>query len=164
MRDLLSARDPDERSAREDAIEFLIEAGVQVTAQPVAALMKAACAMQIGEKTLQRDGVPLGSRPGSSTSALRGCGVRTPSPVWTRRLDTLPLSRLSTRHYLRKHLKRGSVWTRGRVWGSRDACGAVRPRSCRCPRLEPRMPFARRASHGRFAGLTKGSFKSPGSA
>lgn len=60
VRELLVSRDPDDRSAREDAIEFLVEAGVQETAQPVADLMKAASAMQIGEKTLQRARRSLG--------------------------------------------------------------------------------------------------------
>jgi AAA domain len=60
FRELLVSRDPDERSAREDAIEFLVEAGVQETAQPVADLMRAAAAMQIGEKTLQRARRALG--------------------------------------------------------------------------------------------------------
>jgi putative DNA primase/helicase len=60
VRELLVSRDPDERSAREDAIEFLVEAGVQETAQPVADLMRAAAAMQIGEKTLQRARRALG--------------------------------------------------------------------------------------------------------
>jgi AAA domain len=60
FRELLVSRDPDERSAREDAIEFLVEAGVQETAQPVADLMRAAAAMQIGEKTIQRARRALG--------------------------------------------------------------------------------------------------------
>jgi hypothetical protein len=54
VRELLVSRNPDDRSAREDAVEFLVEAGVQETAQPVADLMKGAKAMEIGEKTLQR--------------------------------------------------------------------------------------------------------------
>jgi hypothetical protein len=54
VRELLVSRDPDDRSDRETAAEFLIEAGAQETAQQVPDLMKAARAMQIGEKTLQR--------------------------------------------------------------------------------------------------------------
>jgi AAA domain len=60
VRELLVSRDPDERNAREDAIEFLVEAGVQEIAQPVADLMRAATAMKIGEKTLQRARRALG--------------------------------------------------------------------------------------------------------
>jgi hypothetical protein len=58
--ELLAERDPDDRSAREDAIEFLLEAAVQTTAQPAAELLKASKAMGIGDKTLQRARRSLG--------------------------------------------------------------------------------------------------------
>jgi AAA domain len=106
FRELLVSRDPDERSAREDAIEFLVEAGVQETAQPVADLMRAASAMQIGEKTLQRArralGIPawrdgfggpwmwgpksidvLDTQTGHPTPVLRNRPLR--APIWTGR-------------------------------------------------------------------------------
>jgi hypothetical protein len=54
VRELLAGQDAGERSDRETAMEFLRESGVKGEAQPAADLMKAAAAMNIGEKTLQR--------------------------------------------------------------------------------------------------------------
>lgn len=60
MRDLLSVPDPEERTARDDAIEFLRESGVLTTARPAKALEKEAAALGIKPKTLQRARRSLG--------------------------------------------------------------------------------------------------------
>jgi hypothetical protein len=54
VRELLAHRDPEERSAREEAIEFLKTSGAMESAQPVKELEIEAVARGITEKTLQR--------------------------------------------------------------------------------------------------------------
>jgi hypothetical protein len=54
VRELLAQRDPEERTAREEAIEYLQEAGVQEVARQAKELLADAGAMGISDKTLQR--------------------------------------------------------------------------------------------------------------
>jgi hypothetical protein len=54
VRELLAQRDPEERTAREEAIAFLKTSGAMESAQPVKELEAEAKARGIGEKTLQR--------------------------------------------------------------------------------------------------------------
>jgi hypothetical protein len=54
VRELLAQRDPEERTAREEAIEYLQEAGVQEIARQARELLADAGAMGISDKTLQR--------------------------------------------------------------------------------------------------------------
>jgi hypothetical protein len=54
VRELLNRPDPEERSAREEAIEFLRTSGAMETAQPVKELELEARARGISDKTLQR--------------------------------------------------------------------------------------------------------------
>jgi hypothetical protein len=54
VRELLAQRDPEERTAREEAIEYLQEAGVHEVARQAKELLADAGAMGISDKTLQR--------------------------------------------------------------------------------------------------------------
>jgi AAA domain len=54
VRELLAQRDPEERTARKEAIEYLQEAGVQEVARQAKELLADAGAMGISDKSLQR--------------------------------------------------------------------------------------------------------------
>jgi hypothetical protein len=126
LRELVSARNPNERSAQEDAIEFLIEAGVRETAQPVADLQEGGD--RDGDR---REDTAAGSACLRHQSLVwwihRSVDVRTEGrsrtgqPIWTYHVSSCP-----ARLYLRKHALRAPIWTRGRVRGS----GSTRPVLC----------------------------------
>jgi AAA domain len=99
VRELLVGRDPEERSDREEAIEFLREAGVLTVAQLARELEAEAKSLGIGEKTLQRARRALrvpawksefqgptywGPRPGSKVDTQSGL----PTPVQTVQIGT----------------------------------------------------------------------------
>jgi hypothetical protein len=117
VRELLVSRNPDDRSAREDAVEFLVEAGVQETAQPVADLMKGAKAMEMARRRFRGLVERWGSQRGVLGSPIPGCGDRRLPPKWTPHLDTYHLSSCPVRFYLRKQAQIAPNWTRKRVRG-----------------------------------------------